>query len=121
MNVNEGNNIYGGLVASGGGYLCSYNEFSSTSNSVITNSFNALFVNSASPYFDYHLEENSIAINFGDATQQPSDSLGSVGSDGFLIANGQTRTQANHSAGAYEYIPSGDVTPPAAPTGLSVL
>ncbi len=70
---------------------------------------------------DYTLAVGSQAINLGNVGLQTTDSLGSIGADGFLVTNGSTRTGTNHSAGAYEYIPSGDTTPPAAPTGLSVL
>ena len=55
--------------------------------------------------WDYHLAEGSPAINFGDPTNQPSDSLGTIGPDGFIRNDGQPRDASHHSAGCYEYIP----------------
>jgi len=58
---------------------------------------------------DYHLAPNSPGINFGDPDNQPSDSLGSLGPDGFIRDDGPARDASHHSAGAYEYI---SLTPP---------
>ncbi len=54
--------------------------------------------------WDYHLAPGSPGINFGDANNQPSDSLGSLGADGFIIANGPARDASHHSVGCYEYV-----------------
>ena len=59
---------------------------------------------------DYTLAVGSQAINFGNASTQPTDSLGSLGVDGFLVANGLTRTETNHNAGAYEYLISASLS-----------
>ena len=52
---------------------------------------------------DYHLAPDSPGINFGDPNNQPSDSLGSLGEDGFIRDDGPARDASHHSAGAYEY------------------
>lgn len=101
LSVAEGGNIYGALTASGGGYLCNYVSFSDQSDSVIDINFLQLFKNAS--LFDYRLTDNSSAINFGNKTKQPSDSLGDVDELGFLQISGILRDEAHHSAGAYEY------------------
>ncbi len=53
--------------------------------------------------WDYRFAAGSPGINFGDVNNQPSDSLGSVGPDGFLKDDGQHRDVDHHSAGCYEY------------------
>lgn len=67
---------------------------------------------------NFKLAENSIAINFGNATVQANQSLGDLGSDGFIIPDGPARSSARHSTGAYEYM---DMVSPSVPTGLNVL
>jgi hypothetical protein len=52
---------------------------------------------------NYTLASTSPAVNFGDSNTQLSDSLGSIGTDGFIINNGLTRDETHHSVGAYEY------------------
>jgi len=52
---------------------------------------------------EYSLAAGSPAINFGDASNQPSTSLGTLGPDGFIIDNGPARDASHHSAGAYEF------------------
>ncbi len=52
--------------------------------------------------FDYHLAAGSPGINFGSASYQPSDSLGTIGADGFILNNGPARDSTHHSAGCYE-------------------
>jgi len=61
---------------------------------------------------DYHLATDSPAINFGDADNQPSDSLGTIGPDGFIRNEGQPRDANHHSVGCYEYISSDPNNPP---------
>ena len=51
----------------------------------------------------YKLASNSIAINAGESTNQPSDSLGSLDAEGFIQKNGPVRDATHHSAGAYEF------------------
>ncbi|MBF0572824.1 MAG: right-handed parallel beta-helix repeat-containing protein [Desulfamplus sp.] len=51
---------------------------------------------------DFTYAEGSEAINFGDATNQPTDSLGTLNALGFIIKNGHLRSDSNHSAGCYE-------------------
>jgi len=67
---------------------------------------------------DYTLAVGSQAINFGNASTQPTDSLGSLGIDGFLVANGLTRTETNHNAGAYEKVVQSLVVP--SPSGFTL-
>jgi hypothetical protein len=55
--------------------------------------------------WDYHLAPGSPGINFGDPNNQPSDSLGTVGPDGFIRDDGPAREATHHSAGCYEYAP----------------
>jgi hypothetical protein len=52
---------------------------------------------------DYHLAAGSPGINFGDAANQPSDSLGSLDPNGFINDDGPARDADHHSAGCYEY------------------
>jgi hypothetical protein len=52
---------------------------------------------------DYHLAAGSPGINFGDPANQPSDSLGTIGPDGFIKDDGPARDATHHSAGCYEY------------------
>jgi hypothetical protein len=54
---------------------------------------------------DYRLQAGASAINFGDPNNQPSDSLGTVGPDGFIRDDGPAREATHHSAGCYEYKP----------------
>jgi len=66
------------------------------------------FVNSAG--YDFHLLGSSPAIDAGLATYAPS-----------LDMEGKTRPSgAGYDIGAYEYVSSSDITPPTAPSGLSV-
>ncbi len=53
--------------------------------------------------FDYRLYENSPAVNIGNSAHQPSDSLGTLGPDGFIRTDGVTRDTSHHSVGCYEY------------------
>jgi len=53
---------------------------------------------------DFHPAEGSPAINAGTPDNQPADSLGSIGPDGFIQNNGPSCNVFNHSAGCYEYI-----------------
>jgi hypothetical protein len=53
--------------------------------------------------WDFHLIAGSPGINFGNSNNQPSDSLGSLDSDGFILDNGPVRDSSHHSIGAYEY------------------
>jgi hypothetical protein len=55
---------------------------------------------------DYRLQAGASAINFGDPNNQPSDSLGTVGPDGFIRDDGPAREATHHSAGCYEYAPT---------------
>jgi len=50
---------------------------------------------------------NSIAYNYGDPCNQPTDSLGDVDANGFIINNGGIRDATHHSAGCYEYDSTG--------------
>ncbi len=59
--------------------------------------------------FDFRLKSSATAINTGSPDLAP------------LIDITQATRDATPDIGAYEYISSGDVTPPAPPTGLSVL
>jgi hypothetical protein len=52
---------------------------------------------------DYHLASSSPAINFGNYNNQPADSLGTIGADGFIQNNGPARNANYHSVGCYEY------------------
>lgn len=52
--------------------------------------------------WDYHLAPGSPSINSGSSAHQPSDSLGSLGEDGFIAFDGPARDAAHHSRGAYE-------------------
>jgi hypothetical protein len=56
--------------------------------------------------WDYHLADGSPGINSGDLDNQPSDSLGTLDSNGFINDNGPPRDANHHSAGCYEYINS---------------
>ncbi|MDO8302237.1 MAG: right-handed parallel beta-helix repeat-containing protein [Sedimentisphaerales bacterium] len=63
----------------------------------------------------FNLKAGSPAINYGDVNNQPTDSLGTVDSDGFILDNGPVRDATHHSAGCYEYgsdTPTLDDTPP---------
>lgn len=55
---------------------------------------------------DYSLADGSPGVNFGDPYNQPSDSLGTVGPDGFIGNDGVARDENHHSAGCYEYSPT---------------
>ncbi len=59
--------------------------------------------------FDYHLIAGSPGINFGDPANQPSNSLGSISPDGFILNDGPARDAEHHSAGAYEF--QGEIPP----------
>jgi hypothetical protein len=52
---------------------------------------------------DYRLAAGSPGINFGDASNQPDTSLGTLDAKGFIQKNGIMRDANHHSAGAYEY------------------
>lgn len=65
---------------------------------------------------DYHLAAGSPGINFGDATNQPSDSLGRIDAEGFILNDGPARDSSHHSAGAYEF---GGATTPCTQTQLT--
>lgn len=52
---------------------------------------------------DYSLSSGSPLTNFGSVALQTTDSLGTIGVDGFIRTNGVARSAALHSAGAYEY------------------
>ncbi len=54
--------------------------------------------------WDYHLAAGSPGINFGNQANQPTDSLGTIGSDGFIVDDGPARDSSHHSAGCYEYV-----------------
>jgi len=60
---------------------------------------------------DYHLAADSQGINFGDPNNQPADSLGTVGPDGFIQDDPTARDVTHHSVGCYEYIPTGPQPP----------
>ncbi|MCU0857580.1 MAG: right-handed parallel beta-helix repeat-containing protein [Pontiellaceae bacterium] len=123
-NVHEGGNIYWSLVTTPGNYLTQADVTSGSK--VITSQ-----VGTAPDYFtngffngvldfswtedpappvphghgkviDYTYAAGSEARNFGDATHQPADSLGSIDSAGFIFDNGRTRDPTHHSAGCYE-------------------
>ena len=51
---------------------------------------------------DWTLDDNSMAVNFGNSSFQPDDSLGSIGPNGFLRMNGKPRSDKAHSAGPLE-------------------
>jgi len=84
--VSEGNNIYGRLIAKGCGYQCSYDSFSSTSNSIVGTSFaiGTFFATGAAHYpydgtYPYQLSGNSLAVDFGNAAYAPAvDLLGAA-------------------------------------------
>ena len=76
--VSEGNNIFGGLAAKGCGYVCGYNKFSDTSNSIVGANFNVggFFASGPAHYpygnvWPYELKEGSLAIDFGDKDFAP--------------------------------------------------
>jgi len=75
-----------------------------------TVTLNDLFINPA--LYDYRIKKtDSTALNNGIALNSPYN----------VDKNGVMRPQgAGWDMGAYEYVPGGDTTPPAAPTGLSV-
>jgi len=80
--VSEGGNIFGQLAASGCGWVCFYDEFSPTSNSIVGANFGVgTFFNSASahyPYsgeYPYQLTQGSIAIDFDDDNMAPETDL----------------------------------------------
>lgn len=52
---------------------------------------------------DYTYTSNSEAINFGHSQNQPEDSLGTLGDDGFILNDGPQRDANHHSAGCYEF------------------
>jgi len=60
----------------------------------------------ARPTGDFHLAGTSLAINAADLDNQPSDSLGSLGPDGFIRDDGPARDASHHSIGCYEYASS---------------
>jgi len=71
-------------------------------------------------FANYHLAEGSLGINFGDPTNQPGDSLGSIGPDGFIRDDGPLRNATRHSIGAYEYSTIvSDSTEPSVPANLT--
>lgn len=51
---------------------------------------------------DWSLAPTSPGKNGGNVSEQPSDSLGSVGVDGFLMRNGPARSASAHDAGPYQ-------------------
>lgn len=51
---------------------------------------------------DWTLDDNSMAVNFGNSSFQPDDSLGSIGPSGFLKIDGPPRSDKAHSAGPLE-------------------
>jgi len=55
---------------------------------------------------DFHLAESSPGVNSGTPDNQPADSLGAIGSDGFIRNDGPSRNTEYHSIGCYEYAPS---------------
>ena len=65
------------------------------------------FINSTR--YDFHLLGSSPAIDAGLATYAPAYDILNISRD------------ANPDIGAYEYVSGGDTTPPASPTGLTVL
>ncbi|MGA2092327.1 MAG: right-handed parallel beta-helix repeat-containing protein, partial [Sedimentisphaerales bacterium] len=75
-----------------------------------TNDYSPALDGGTGKTYDYHLASNSSGINYGDATNQPSDSLGSIGGDGFINNDGPTRDSSHHSVGCYEF--SGSVPNP---------
>jgi len=56
--------------------------------------------------WDYHLADGSPGINFGNPNNQPPNSLGTIGPDGFIRNDGQPRDASHHSVGCYEYVPA---------------
>ena len=58
---------------------------------------------SKSHILDFSLASGSEAINFGDADNQPSESLGTLDAGGFIQDDGAIRDSLHHSAGCYEY------------------
>jgi len=68
-------------------------------------SFFKLPLNLSSSNFNeinFLLAEKSLAKNFGNTFVQAKKSLGSIGSDGFIMYNGIIRNNVIHSAGPYE-------------------
>jgi hypothetical protein len=127
-----GNNICAANLASGGAYN-DYNITQSQSGAIGPHSLAISGTNPAGFCFDtgffdaintiryngqqlqYLLIAGSPAINAGNAADQPADSVGTIGPDGFLVANGTPRDASHHSVGAREYpqsLPTGGTTPP---------
>jgi hypothetical protein len=51
---------------------------------------------------DWTLKADSIGVNFGNPTVQPSWSIGSIGADGFVVLDGPERNSTRHSVGPFE-------------------
>ncbi|MFC1676079.1 LamG-like jellyroll fold domain-containing protein [Planctomycetota bacterium] len=80
--VSEGGNFFGGLNASGCGWLCNYTSFSSTSDSVVGGSFSvgSFFESGAQHYpytngYPYQLHQSSPAIDFANSYYAPATDL----------------------------------------------
>lgn len=111
--VSEGGNIFGRLGASGCGWVCFYDEFSPTSNSIVGADFGVgTFFNSASahyPYsgeYPYQLSRGSIAIDFDDDNMSPETDLL------------QKPRVGRADAGCFEYGASATNRPPTADAGV---
>ncbi len=111
--VSEGGNIFGRLGASGCGWVCFYDEFSPTSNSIVEEGFAGRnFFNSTAahyPYsgeYPYQLSRGSIAIDFDDDNMAPETDLL------------QKPRVGRADAGCFEYGASAGNRPPTADAGV---
>ncbi|MCD6395549.1 MAG: right-handed parallel beta-helix repeat-containing protein [Planctomycetes bacterium] len=112
--VSEGGNIFGRLGASGCGWVCFYNEFSPTSNSIVEEGFAGKnFFNSTSahyPYsgeYPYQLSAQSVAIDFGVDNMAPETDLR------------QNSRIGPADAGCFEYGQTTGNRPPVADAGVN--
>lgn len=53
-------------------------------------------------FLSFRQDLNSEIVNFGDQLKQSINSLGSIDHQGFILNNGSSRSNIEHSAGAYE-------------------
>lgn len=97
--VAHGNNIFGNDPDGNGGPAY---PFRRNATERVNNNIASLFVDPTGGNFRLN-PEAMLAINNGDPTHQPSDSLGSVGPDGRICRDGPVRDASHHSIGCYEY------------------
>ena len=128
------NNLIAAELSVGGSGQKNYNivtrDLGAVNQNLIISGTNTARVNFDTGFFDklvkeryhgqnlgYSLTSSSAAVNFGLASQQPADSLGTLDSAGFIQANGPARNSTHHSAGAREY--GSLVQPPPSPTNAA--